>query len=264
MKKALDAFEQVGNLTRQAGVLLTLGAVLQWECRWDDALSCYQRAAEISVKVSSAVASGVARINIAEVLTDRGEWSEAESLLSQTLPLWKSSQFRYFLAAAMSVLGRISMRLGRFDEALARLDESKALFTQVGAEGEVPAIDARIAECRVAMGRLDEGLALVNEMLSHATESNSIGKLVPLLQRAAGHAMMKQDDLWGARDALDASLAAAREKRNLFEGMLTMLSLIELDRLEGVEPPLEMVEESRAMLAKLKVRAVPPVPVPSR
>ena len=39
---------------------------------------------------------------------------------------------------------------------------------------------------------------------------------------------------------------------------MTMLSLIELDRLEGVEPPLEMVDESRSVLAKLKVRAVPP------
>ncbi len=41
-----------------------------------------------------------------------------------------------------------------------------------------------------------------------------------------------------------------------------MLSLIEVDRLEGVEPPLEMFEESRSVLANLKVRAVPPVPLP--
>ncbi len=43
-----------------------------------------------------------------------------------------------------------------------------------------------------------------------------------------------------------------------------MLSLIELDRLEGVEPPLEMVNETRALLASRKVRAVPPVPLPPR
>ena len=43
-----------------------------------------------------------------------------------------------------------------------------------------------------------------------------------------------------------------------------MLSLIELDRLEGVEPPLEMLNESRSLLASLKVRAVPPVPRPAQ
>jgi hypothetical protein len=88
--------------------------------------------------------------------------------------------------------------------------------------------------------------------------------VVPLLERLRGHALMQQDDLWSARDALESSLAAARERKNLFEATLTMLSLIELDRLEGIEPPHEMVTESRALLSSLKVRAVPPVPLPAR
>jgi hypothetical protein len=71
-----------------------------------------------------------------------------------------------------------------------------------------------------------------------------------------------QGDLWGARDALDASLAAAQERRNSFESALTMLSLIEVDRLEGVEPSLEIVAESKSILAGFKVRAVPSVPLP--
>ena len=77
-----------------------------------------------------------------------------------------------------------------------------------------------------------------------------------------GHGLLRQGDLWGARDALDASLAAAREQKQPLEASLTILSLIELDRLEGVEPPLEMVNESRSQLASLKVRAVSPVPLP--
>ena len=88
--------------------------------------------------------------------------------------------------------------------------------------------------------------------------------MVPLLERVQGHALLRQEDLWSARDALDASLAAARERRDLFEATLTMLSLIELDRLEGIEPPLEMVNESRLLLGNMKVRAVPPVPLPPR
>ena len=79
--------------------------------------------------------------------------------------------------------------------------------------------------------------------------------------RVQAHALLRQGDLWGARDSLEASLAA-RERKELFEATLTMLSLIELDRLEGVEPPLEMVNETRNLLASRKVRAVPPVPSP--
>jgi hypothetical protein len=75
--------------------------------------------------------------------------------------------------------------------------------------------------------------------------------------------MLQQGDLWGARDALEMSLNAAQERGDIFEAMLTRLSLIELDRLEGVEPPLEMVDENRILLSKLKIRAVPVIPLPA-
>jgi len=216
------------------------------------------------VKIGNVVGAALARINVAEILIDRGEWAEAEALLLETLPLWKASQYRYYLAACFSVLGRVLLRLGRLDEALARFEEAKANFLHVGAEEEVPAIDARIAECWVAMNKLDDALAVVAEILGRTGESNAATRVVALVQRVQGHALMKQGDLWGARDALEASLAAARDKRDLFEAMLTVLSLIELDRLEGVEPPIEMQNESRSLLASLKVRAVPPVPVPAQ
>jgi hypothetical protein len=39
-----------------------------------------------------------------------------------------------------------------------------------------------------------------------------------------------------------------------------MLSMCAIDRAEGVEPAQEMVDETQATFARLKVRAVPPVP----
>ena len=114
------------------------------------------------------------------------------------------------------------------------------------------------------MGNTDAALELARGMLGRASESNGVTKVVSLLERIQAHALLLQDDLWGARDALEASLAAARERKDLFEVALTTLSLIELDRREGVEPPLDMVEESRSVLASLKVRAVPPIPAPKQ
>ena len=203
------------------------------------------------------------RVNIAEILVDRGEWAEAEATLLETLPLWKASQYHYLLGHCLLHLGRVSLRTNRLDEALGRLEEAKASFLRVGAEKEVPAVNARIAECRIALGKPEAALDMVRGMLGSATESNGVASVVPLLERIQGHALLRQGDLWGARDALEASLAAAKERNDLFEATLTMLSLIELDRLEGIEPPLEMVTETRALLASRKVRAVPPVPLPA-
>jgi tetratricopeptide (TPR) repeat protein len=264
MQRSLEAYERAGNPVREAALLADLGVVCQAEGRWDEAFSYYGRGRDAALKIGSTVSAVLARVNMAEVLADRGEWVEAEALLLETLPFWKSSQFRFFLAACLSLLGRVALRLGRLGEALSRLEEARANFVHVGAEEEVPAVDARIAECRLASGNPDGAVELVSGLLSRASESNGIARVVPLLERVQGHALLQQGDLWGARDALEASLAAARERRNLFEAALTMLSLIELDRLEGVEPPSEMVNESRSLLSSLKVRAVPPVPLPAR
>jgi len=262
MQRSLEAYQRSGNRGRQADVLSTLGVVCQWEGRWDDALTYYEQGRNESVKVGDSVGAALTHVNMAEILTDRGEWAEAETLLLGTLPLFKASAWRYYLGACLSYLGRVSLCLGRLDEAMTRLEEAKACFLHVGAEEQVPAIDARIAECQLAMGNVDAAIEIATGLLARAGESNGVARVASLLDRVHAHALLKQGDLWGARDALDAGLAAARERRDLFEVALTSLSLIELDRLEGVEPALEVVNESRQLLASLKVRAVPPVPQP--
>jgi class 3 adenylate cyclase/tetratricopeptide (TPR) repeat protein len=263
MQRSLEAYRRAGNLARQADVLTTLGVVCQWAGRWDEGLSYYERGREESLKIGDTVGAALAHVNIAEILTDRGEWAEAEALLLGTLPLWKASRYRYYMGLCLWYLGRTTLRLGRADAALAQLEESRSNFVEVGAEEQVPLVDARIAECHVELGNAGAALEMARGMLSRAAESNGVAKVASLLERIQAHALLLKDDLWGARDALEAGLAAARDRKDMFEVALTTLSLIELDRREGVEPPIDMVEESRSVLASLKVRAVPPIPVPA-
>ena len=203
----------------------------------------------------------MARINIAEILIDRGELAEAEELLLETLPLWKASRHRYFLGACLSFLGRVSLRAGRLDEALKRLEEARANFVHVGAEYEVPPVDARIAECRVCMGEIDAALTLVDGLLSRVGSSDAVARMAPLLKRVRAHALLLRSDYVDARQELEASLAAARARKDLLEIALTLLSLIELHRLEGVDPPSALITESNSLVATLKIRSVPHLPV---
>ncbi|HKE40211.1 MAG TPA: adenylate/guanylate cyclase domain-containing protein [Casimicrobiaceae bacterium] len=264
MQRSLEAFERAGNVVKQSEQLGNLGTMCHWEGRWDEALAYWERGRQAALKVGNTLFAAGTRINMADIMIDRGEWAEAEATLLETLPLWKASEYYFFLGACLFYLGRVSVRLGRCEEALRRLDEAKSNFERVGAQEEIPQIEARVAECHVAVGNVDAGLELVAGLLSRASTSTGVAKVVPLLERIRGHALLLQGDLWGAREALEASLAAAKERQDLFEVALTSLSLIELDRLEGVEPPLEMVDESRSLLASRKVRAVPPVPRPSQ
>ncbi|CAG0958333.1 adenylate cyclase 10 [Burkholderiales bacterium] len=260
MLKSLDAFRRSGNRVRQAIILSNVGGVCYWEGRWDDAMSYYERGRDESLKVGNIVNAATSSMNIAEILTDRGEHAEAESTLQKTLPVWKSSEYRYFQGACHWMLGRVSLRANRIDEALARFDEARRLLTEVGAESEVHDVDARVAECRLLKGDADGALALADDILGRTESADAIERLKPHLHRVRGYAMLLQGDPFGAREAAEASLEIARERNDRFEIALTLNALTALDRLEGVEPPEEMVEESRSILAALKVRALPPVP----
>jgi tetratricopeptide (TPR) repeat protein len=260
MLKSLEAFRRSGNRVRQANALSNVGGVCYWEGRWEDALAYYERGRDESMKVGNLVNAATSSMNIAEILTDRGEHAEAEAMLQKTLPVWKSSEYRYFQGACHWMLGRVSLRAGRIDEALARFDEARRILTEVGAEDEVQDVDARVAECRLLKGDADGALALADELLGRTASASAIERLKPHLHRVRGYAMLLQSDPFGARDAFDLSLAVARERGERYEIALTLNALVELDRLEGVEAPQEMVDESRSILAAFKVRALPPVP----
>ncbi len=98
MERSLEAFQRAGNVVRQAGVLGNLGVVCQWEGRWDEALSYYERGRHAALEAREHGGRGRCSASIsAEILIDRGEWAEADALLLETLPFWKASQYHYHL-----------------------------------------------------------------------------------------------------------------------------------------------------------------------
>ena len=262
---SLEAYQRSGNLARQADVLSTLGVLCQWEGRWDEALSYYERGRKESLKVGETVGAALARVNMAEILMDRGEWAEAEALLLETLPLWRAAQWRYYLGACLSYLGRVSLCLGRPDEALSRLEEAKATFLNVGAEEQVPAIDARIAECHVATGNVNAALELSRGLLGRAGKSNGVARVVSLLER-----VQKRRAAEAGRHLGRARRVGGRPRRgpgaasDLFE---VALDVAVADRVRPIGGRRAAArdgerEESRQLLSSLKVRAVPPIPSP--
>ncbi|HVE51027.1 MAG TPA: tetratricopeptide repeat protein, partial [Casimicrobiaceae bacterium] len=228
LKKSLEAYQRSGNRLRQASILTNLGVICQWEGRWDDAMAYYERGRDASLKLGNTVPAAVARINVSEILIDRGELTEAERLLQETLATLKASGYRYLLAACHWLLGRASVRAGRIEEALGRLKEARTNFEHVGAEQELMDVDARIAECRAHQDDADATLACADELLARAESENGEAKLIPLLQRVRGFAVLKQGDPFLAREAFDAGLEIARSREDRYETLLTLLALIEL------------------------------------
>ncbi len=262
LQRALDAYRRSGNLLRQAALLSNLGVICQWEGRWDEALSYYERGRAESVKLGNMFDAALARMNVAEILADRGELDRAQELLLDTLPIWRASRYRYLLGGCLWLLGRALLRAGRLDDARTRLEEARALFVAVKREEETLDVDARLAECMVFAGDAAAGLAAATDALARARASKAGGKAISVLERVRGHALLRNGDCAGAREATEASLAAARARKDLQETALALHSLRAAYRCAGVEPPPEVVAEADALVARLAIRVLPAVPVP--
>ena len=90
-----------------------------------------------------------------------------------------------------------------------------------------------------------------------------LGVLIALAFNQLVDTLQWRQDVANATKSLNTELAEAKlNSLILIAGSACVES--KLDRLEGVEPPIEMQEESRSRLASLKVRAVPPVPKPAQ
>ncbi len=161
---------------RQAALLSNLGVICQWEGRWDEALSYYERGRAESEKLGNTIDAALANMNLAEILSDRGDLAEAQALLLETLPLWRASRYRYLLGGCLWLLGRVSLRAGRIDEALTRLQEARALFVGVKRDEEVLDVDGRIAECQLFAGDAQAALAAVTDALARARTSKAGAK----------------------------------------------------------------------------------------
>lgn len=258
-QRSLDAYRRSGNREREAGLLSNLGAALQMEGRWDEALAYYERGRDASMKIGDQVDAELTQLNIAEILTDRGELEKAEAILASSLPKWRALEYRYFLAACLSMLGRVAIRKRAFPVALERLEEARQHFQHVGAEQDMLDVDARIAECRALMRDTDPAFDLVNDVLGRARTPNGVPKVLPLIERVRGYLLWQRGDPTGARAAFEASLAAARARHDYFEAAFAALSIIELARKQRWEPPLDRITDAERLLAQLKIADTAPM-----
>lgn len=260
---ALEIFEELGDLRGQSLVLGNLGMGSFYEGRWEEALSFYERGRETDLRLGNPTDAAIEAMNIAEIACERGGYAEAETLLRESLRVWKASEYRFFVATCKSYLARSLARTGRFEEALALFEEAGVELADVGARGDALTNDVRIAECRVLMGDGEAGLALATEVLDRGGASEELGMALPLLQRVRGYALIQVGEIAEARGALDESLRVARERGDDYEVALTLHAIVRLDRLEGRPAPSDLASEAAGILSRLGVARVPEVPLPS-
>jgi len=257
VQRSLEAYQRSGDRVKQAVILANVGVVCQGEGRWDEAMDYYERGREACITIGDTVNAAVASMNLAEIMIDRGDLAAAETTLRDTLPLWRSSRYRYFQGACQSLLGRAALRAARGTDAKSRFEEAKANFAHVGAEQDAMVMDAAIAEASLYLGDAKAALAAADALLAQG--GAGINGVTPQLRRVRGEAFIGLGDLAAARSALETSVASARKRNDRFAITLALAALVRLDRLSTGSPG-EHSAECDALTKSLGIRALPPAP----
>ena len=89
-------------------------------------------------------------------------------MLQKTLPVWKASEYHYYLGSCLWYARARVAAPGSLDEALSRFDEAKANFLHVGAEHECRPSTRGSPSAIVRKGEPDAALELARRACSAA------------------------------------------------------------------------------------------------
>lgn len=260
-EQALRISEELGDLRLQVIILSNLGLGEYHVGRWSDAISLYERAAEVSGRIGDLVGEHLARANVAELLSNRGAYEEADGILRESLRVLTAVGYREFRAFCLSVLGRNLARMSQYKEARDVLSEARSEYVEIRSQEGVLDCDAKTAECYALRGDATSALDLASDALARAGSSEG-GAVEPMLERVRGYALGQMGRWDEAGASFGASLALARARGGLqFDVALSLDAIIRLTRVTGDRAPAEFEVELAELLEQLGVVSIAEIPL---
>ena len=206
--EALAIYSELGDLAGEAVVLNNLGAFEYFRGAWDEAVSLYARGRDARLATGNDVDAAIGTVNIGEILADQGRYEEARLQFVDALRVLRAASYRYGIAYATMLLGRLESRTGSFAKAHEHFEAARSEFADIGLHFDASEVDSMVAECFVLEGRSREGLELAGRLVD-STEQQASPAGWPSSQRVRGYAHLQMDDLGAARAAFEASRDSA-------------------------------------------------------
>ena len=220
-EKALEIFEELGDLSGILLLAINLGVQAYADGRWDEAITMYSKAQEVSRRSGNIAAEGAAAANLGEVLISRGQLAEAETVLQEARRVLRGQKVVGFALFAETQLARLMMERGENQTAA---DALKQVIDEANRIGQpFFAVDAAVhlADALTRSGDPESALEVIDVAKDLAGEDAALYE-VPLERLRAGAfiAMGRSDE---ALHHVEPALASAREQRLAYEEALLLL-----------------------------------------
>ena len=255
---ALPLYEELGDLSGQAGALNNMGIEAYYAGEWESALELYERSRALRERLGDVTNVAMQMSNIGEILSDQGHLDEAARLFTDVERICDSAGQRLMSTVARANLGRAAARAGRRDEARELLLVALENFDVMRASSFALETKIRLAEVEILAGdRPEEALASTSTVLELAGDAADMAALhaCALRLRAAARLQLRDED--GAREDLMESVETARGADALYEVALG------LDLRALMDGDADAAEESAELFRRLGVERVARPPLPS-
>lgn len=257
---ALSIYKELGDLGRQAGIMLNLGGRAYYESRWVEALSLYERARELYTRTGNTANAADAMFNIGEILCHQGRFDEGEPLLRDATRIWRAAGDRVGVTLARSELARAAYRRGAFDGTLSELEQARAEFHAAGADVDVLETELRIAECLLlGSDDLPRASLLLASVLERVDAEGEVAEVrLPRILRLRAWALALGDRFDDARAAFEESIRVGRAAHADFDVAMALDGLSRLELPADRDDAASLKHESRQLLGQLGVVATAP------
>lgn len=230
--RALNLYEEVGDLAGQNDMNNNLGYLAYFDGRWNDALDHYERSSEGAARLGNVVDAAYPEVNVGEVLVNQRRYEDAEKRLTNAVRVLRATGENSMASFAEMLLARVYIERGELDRAEATLsrviDEASDIgFATVTTEASLHAADVvrRGGEPQRALELLDSAMKRAGEVAGVFTLTE---------QRYRAEALLDLGRTDDALEILESSLQTAEERDQLYD--VAMLLEIRANVLGGRDP----------------------------
>jgi class 3 adenylate cyclase/tetratricopeptide (TPR) repeat protein len=214
---ALAIYEQLGDLVWQAATLNNMGLLAYELGHWSESLALYARAGTIWESTGDRWSATFAKYNRGEILSDQGHFDQAEEQLRGALRVWRAAGSAPEIAQATRQLGRLAARRGDFETADRLLESARDQQVANAEASEAVWTDAWILEAHLLSGSGEACVEQVEDLRARAQKLDPGGRMLPLLQRLRGWALLTTGAVDDAAAAFQLGLDQVKSRHQGFE-----------------------------------------------
>ncbi|HEX5480077.1 MAG TPA: tetratricopeptide repeat protein, partial [Dehalococcoidia bacterium] len=261
-RRALEIYEELGDLVGQANVLNNMGvAAHMYEGDWKRALDFFRRSREARERAGDIMGAATASNNIGEILWEQGHRDEAVALFTSALETWRGARYPIGVAVATANLGWAAARSGDLERGRRHLEDALAIFHEIRADAFVFETRVRLAQVRALEGQRDGLGDEIDALIAQGERIDGVGHVAPALFRLLAEERALDGDVAAASRAITESIDRARAAGAWHDLMLALETAVQL-MLAPPEAASAYSREAHDIRARLDIAAhadaVPP------